>query len=1045
MKQRKLLQILFWIVIALMVVLAFWLVFSAAMHGAGMDSEELNWNWRTFFYENAFRFIILLVLSDALVLILLRRRKLLNEETIAKERERQSLEDLISKKISEQYFNIYCVDMDEDRVIYTASSEIAIRHYGKNILTGHEKYSRIASLYCQNLVLPEDRERVAAACELNNLRDILAERNAFSLMCRGEINGKARYVELRFIRIRYQEGKNHFIWAFTDAEERMRAELQKYEQTAVISGLAEDFDCVAYIDLGKNTIADHRVSHMISDAVDGWNETVNYTAKMMLFTNALVVPSERDALRKRVVIENVREQLAKRPVFYVDTRIMLHGKERMYQIKYVADPSNKDHVIIGFHNINEAVAKHRKDMVQTAVMDGLTSDFECVAYVELTENRVTVCRYSELFAKYIPGWRSVTDYAVRARLLADAMVVDEDRERFLFQTSPEQVMKGVTDDPVYYAVFRIQYENTIKIYQAKYIQDPNNRNCVTLGIHNVDTEKKRDMERHAQEDAAKIKSDFLTQMSQDILSPLKSMRKGLEYARENISDAELLQKSMEKAVVTSEYLYNLVNDVLNMTRDKGDAIEIIHEPMNMRTFVERCCAAVEEQTNEKNIRLVRFIDDIAHPYVVSDAPHVRQIVLNLLNNAVKFTPEGGQITFRVSELIAGERSVTFKIDISDTGRGMDRRILEHIWDVFALRADTAGADNSGTGLGLAVCKMLADMLGATITVDSKIGEGSCFSVLLPMDLDTEAYSKAQDDDTSILNGMHILLVDDNELNLNFVSELLRDSGAILTPAENGVRALELFRASDIGDYDVVLMDNVMPEMDGIEATRAIRALPRADSATVTIIGMSAGISKEDMNAFREAGISAYVEKPIQVTVLVNTLLTCIHNRSQLLEKQLAVANESSTKDALTGVRNRTAYEHTEKRMNKEIAAGKSDPFALLYCDVNNLKYTNDTYGHDRGDELIRTACRMICDVFRHSTVFRVGGDEFAAILRGDDYDNRDALLARLAPSEAYGHVSIACGLAVFDPAQDHDLSSVCKQADAAMYENKREMKSREEA
>ncbi|MBR4424254.1 MAG: hypothetical protein IKS68_08510, partial [Mailhella sp.] len=142
MNQKKLLQVLQWGVIVLMALLAFWLVFLAATNGAGAQ-----WNWRSFFYENALRFILLLALSDALVLILLRRRKLLNEEALAKERERQSLEDLVSKKISEQYFNIYCVDMDEDRVIYTASSEIAVRHYGKGIMTGQEKYSRIAALY----------------------------------------------------------------------------------------------------------------------------------------------------------------------------------------------------------------------------------------------------------------------------------------------------------------------------------------------------------------------------------------------------------------------------------------------------------------------------------------------------------------------------------------------------------------------------------------------------------------------------------------------------------------------------------------------------------------------------------------------------------------------------------------------------------------------------------------------------------------------------------------------------------------------------------
>ncbi len=1032
MKQKKLIRIIILVVDILMAALIVDLFLLALSSGSGTGSGS-------FFSRHLPQFIGLIVLAVLLVLLYLRWKKLMNEETV-RARERQSLEDLISRKISEQYFNIYCVDMDEDRVIYTASREIAIRHYGENIVSGNEKYSRIAALYCQNLVLPEYRERVAAACHLDNIRKRLSEHHAFSLMYRGLINGAERYVELRFIRLRYQEGKHHFIWAFTDAEERMRAEIRKYEQTAVISGLAEDFDCVSYVDLQNNMITDYRVGELLIDSIDGWNETVNYTAKMMLFANALVLPSEREDLLQKVQIGNVRENLAQNSIYYADTRVSLHGKERVYQIKYVADTANPDHAIVGFHNISDAIAKRRQSMMETTALDRLASDFECVAYVELADNRVTPCRISELFAGHIPGWRTVTDYAVRARLLADALVIKEDRDLFLFQTSPEQVIRGVTDEQVYYVVFRIKYEDTVQIYQAKYIRDPNFKSNVILGIHNVDNEKKRELERHAEADAERIRVGFLTQMSRDILSPLNGIRTTLQKARENISDAELLQMSLEKVDMTAQYLYRLVSDVLNMSKEKGDGIEIIHEPMNMRLFVERCCAAVEEQVKAKGIRLDRYFDDIAHPFVLFDAPHLRQILLNLLNNAVKYTPEGGLITFRVSELISNEENVTFKIDIVDSGNGMDRRILEHIWDVFALRVDTSAPDNTGTGLGLAVCKMIADMMGATITVDSKVGEGSCFSVLLPMALNREAYAGAEEDDASILNGLHILLAEDNELSMSMLSELLQDSGAILTQAANGKEALERFRASEIGEIDLVLMDNLMPEMSGIAATKAIRALPRPDAATVTLIGMSTGISDEDLSAFEAAGISAYVEKPIQIPTLVNTLLTCVHNRSQVLEKALAVANESSAKDTLTGIRNRTGYERMELKLNREIEAGKAEPFAFVFCDVNNLKYTNDTFGHERGDELIRSACRQICDVFRHSAVFRMGGDEFAAILQGGDYEIRAELLERLKPSEAYGNVSIACGMAEYDPETDKELMSVMNRADANMYENKRKMK-----
>ncbi len=962
------------------------------------------------------------------------------EGTYAGEPERRALEELVSKTISDQYYNVYCVDMDEDRVVYAARREIAVRHYGENVVSGSERYSRIAAMYCQMLVLPEDRERVSAAIALDQIRKRLSERRTFSLVCRGTVDGAVRYVGLRFIRLSYQEGRRHFLWALSDADESMRTEIQKYEQTAVISGLAEDFDCVSYADLGNNSITDYRVGRLLGESIDGWNDTLNYTAKMMLFANALVPPSERDELLQKVRVETVRENLARNSIYYADTRVSLQGKERVYQIKYVADTVRPDHAIVGFHNISDATAKRRQSLMETTALERLTSDFECVAYVELADNRVTLCRISELFAAFIPGWRTVTDYAVRARLLADALVVDEDKARFLYQTSPEQVIRGVTDDPVYYVVFRIQYGDTVQIYQDKFLRERGYKNNVIHGIHNVDNEKKLESERHAEENAEQIRSGFLARMNRDILSPLNSIRSTLQKARENLGDAETLQMSLEKADITAQYLCGLVSDVLSMTRRQGDGIEIIREPMNMRVFAERCCAAVEAQAEEKGIRLIRYFDDIAHPFVVFDEGHLRQILLNLLNNAVKYTQEGGQITFRISELLANDDSVTFKIDVADSGEGMDQRILEHIWDVFALRADASAPDNTATGFGLAVCKLLADKMGATLSVDSRIGEGSCFSVLVPMELDRAAYAGTPEEDASILNGLRILVAEDNELSMSMLAELLRDSGAVMTPVGNGKTAVEAFSASGTGEYDLVLMDNIMPEMGGVEATKAIRALPRPDAATVTIIGMSTGISKEDLTAFRAAGVSAYIEKPIQIAALVNTLLTCVHNRSQNLEKQLAAANETSTKDALTGVRNRTAYERIEIEMNREIASGKSEPFALLFCDVNNLKYVNDTFGHERGDELIRNACRQICTVFRHSAVFRMGGDEFAVIVRGTDYENYETLLENLAPSEAYGNVSIARGLAVFDPETDADVLSVYKRADDRMYANKRSMK-----
>ena len=240
----------------------------------------------------------------------------------------------------------------------------------------------------------------------------------------------------------------------------------------------------------------------------------------------------------------------------------------------------------------------------------------------------------------------------------------------------------------------------------------------------------------------------------------------------------------------------------------------------------------------------------------------------------------------------------------------------------------------------------------------------------------------------------------------------------------------------------------MPIMDGFTASREIRNLTRTDSTNVPIIAMSADILENDAPLVYDAGMDAYLTKPVNINLLVKTILDCMKKNTSDLMDKLEQALKDANMDALTGIKNRNSFELTTGNIDNEIKSGEKVEFAIVLCDVNGLKYINDNVGHEMGDKLLLNSCRYICKIFAHSPVFRIGGDEFVVIMRGEDYNNRDMLMASIyenMTSENYipedvENVSFAAGMAVYDPDIDKDTTDVFKRADAEMYEHKKTIK-----
>lgn len=302
-------------------------------------------------------------------------------------------------------------------------------------------------------------------------------------------------------------------------------------------------------------------------------------------------------------------------------------------------------------------------------------------------------------------------------------------------------------------------------------------------------------------------------------------------------------------------------------------------------------------------------------------------------------------------------------------------------------------------------------------------------------------------DTS-LEGIRILIVEDDALSREITTNLLSESGAIVYEASNGAEAIKMYTESEGKEYDAILMDIFMPGMDGFETTSAIRNSKIRGSETIPIIAISISHSEIDVNRATEMGMNAYLFKPISINKVSKALVNCMRDRANELQRKLIKTNRVANRDSLTGVRSMAAYMDKVEELKEYINKGADGSFGLVECDLNGLKTVNDTYGHDIGDVYIVNSCKAICDVFRHSPVFRIGGDEFVVVLENEDLRNSKKLVEQLKEmveescknsDPVHGSFSIASGLAIFDSKTDKTVGDVLKRADIAMYNNKKVM------
>ncbi|MCI8543832.1 MAG: PAS domain-containing protein [Lachnospiraceae bacterium] len=381
--------------------------------------------------------------------------------------------------------------------------------------------------------------------------------------------------------------------------------------------------------------------------------------------------------------------------------------------------------------------------------------------------------------------------------------------------------------------------------------------------------------------ASRAKTTFLNNMSHDIRTPMNAIIGFTKLASAHLGNQQLVQNYLEKITASSSHLLSLINDVLDMSRIESGKVVIEEKPCNLPQILLNLQSMIQADLKSKELHFHLDDSSLIHPYIICDQLRLNQVLLNVLSNALKFTPPGGSISVSATEHPGeGPDSAVYEFCIRDTGIGMVPEFIEHIFEPFERERTSTVSGIQGTGLGMSITKNLTELMKGRITVESKKDCGSTFTFTFPFRLSQNVDSQSLPEASAAakhLSGSRLLLAEDNELNQEIAVTILEDAGCIVDVASNGAEAVEKVRLSRENPYDLILMDIQMPVMDGIEATKTIRAMDDLSLASLPIVAMTANAFEEDRQLVLSAGMNAHLGKPIDIDKLFSTLARILGN------------------------------------------------------------------------------------------------------------------------------------------------------------------------
>lgn len=659
--------------------------------------------------------------------------------------------------------------------------------------------------------------------------------------------------------------------------------IREKEQNNILSALTMDYTSLVLCDLKQDTV--EVIKQDASCAEMNWHsysESLNYFYDNVLMKDSC--PNYMDILSNGSLMRTLKEQGSLEWHFQIvpdENGISNLGARAVF----LYEDLNHFKIIMGFRPIDEIVKREKVLELQREIIEGLGKEYFSVLLLELDSGQIFSYRevgengkrIADFCRKYGNQWCELLP------AYADEIVTDESRENFLDQLSLDALCSKQDDFSMTYEFKtgdRIIYHQT----RIAYVYKKDRSRVAVIGTRNIDDLIKKERMQEAKlkeayivaEEANKAKTDFLNNMSHDIRTPMNVILGYNELMKQYLTDP-ILVDYQNKIEQSGKLLLSIINNVLDMARIESGKMVVEERAEQIGLVVEEIESVFESSAQEKNIVFTTSVD-VDHTHVLWDGFKVREILMNLVGNAFKYTPEGGHIAIDVKELDC-ERSgyVRIQTQIKDTGIGMSEDYLPTLFDSFSREYNTTIGKVSGTGLGMAIVKNLVDMMDGEICVKSKLGEGTCFTLTFEhriADENSIEWNQELDvlDEKSILEGKRVLLVEDNELNAEIAMAILEQSGLVLDRVADGLACVNRLSEVDADLYDLILMDIQMPNMNGYEATRRIRQFENEKKASIPILAMTANAFEEDKKMAMKAGMNGHISKPIDVNVLENQII-----------------------------------------------------------------------------------------------------------------------------------------------------------------------------
>ena len=660
----------------------------------------------------------------------------------------------------------------------------------------------------------------------------------------------------------------------------MEEEYLKVSPARVAQALAADYFCIYYVNTKNNKFIEYSASeeYRALGLPRSGEDFISFSRERF---ESIIYPEDQERFLDGFVKEKIISELDAHGIYKLAFRLMFNGVPTYVQLKVTRMIEKEGtHIVIGISSVDEQMKAmeafemaHHASITFGRVATALAGDYFSIYVVDLdTDHFVEYSATKEFDTLGVE--KNGEDFFNLSRRNMSRLIYEDDRERFMGTFYREKVMSILERDKIFTMKYRLVFGDTpIWVSMKATLLEDNDGRHLIIGTNNIEAQMKREEEYQQRVREARIsaRNDFLANMSHDIRTPMNAIVGYTNIAKTNKHQPETVADALDKIGSSSHYLLSLINDILDISKIESGKMQISCGPCDLAALFRRIEDITALQAKKKSLVINYCHDNICHYQVITDELRIEQIIINIVSNAIKYTPPGKTVDLIAEEVPSPGGKNKYRFIIRDTGIGIKEDYMPHIFESFTREERTTVNRIQGTGLGLAITAKIVEMMGGTISVKSKLGEGSEFTVELELEpLKTDSQANADNSENIDLAGHRILLVEDNAINAEIARMILEQYGAEVQQAENGKTGLEALQEKGPGYYDAVLMDIQMPVMNGFEATKAIRALGGAYES-LPIIAMSANAYEEDVRDCLAAGMNGHIAKPFNPAELIRIL------------------------------------------------------------------------------------------------------------------------------------------------------------------------------